>query len=431
MAERRNGEVRDPAQGEPSVLSRQLVLSLYVPAIILALGNGIALPAIPVYARSFDVSFGVASMVLVATGLGSLVAGLPTGYLLDRVGRRKVVLAGPILAAAASFLTVTAQSFPELLAYRFVSGVAMQLWMLGRLAIITDTGGGGQRGRQITSMHAMDSVGRIAGPLVGGLIATAWDVRIPFIVHGILCLVAVVPSFLLIKETAPRLVNWGQQQTATALEQPKPGYGWLLAFPILVFLAAQFLGSVTRGALNNGALDLYAVYHYNVNAATIGALGTAATVIGIPITVGAGAVMDRFGRKATIIPGFTLLGIALAFQALTAFNDWPFPAYIVAYLIVQGANMVTTGNMQVLGTDIAPVHARGSFFGVSQTIVQVGQILSPTAFAFLTENASAAAGFLFLGLASLGVVVLIGVLIQDPVRARRTREPETIAPSPS
>ncbi len=428
--DRGEGSVPEAAPAASRVLSRHLILSLYVPAVILALGNGIALPALPVYARSFGVSFGTASLVLVATGVGSLVAGLPTGYLLDRVGRRKVVLAGPLLTAVSSFLMVTAQSFPELLVYRFIGGVAMQMWMLGRLAIITDSGAEGQRGRQITSMHAVDSVGRIAGPLVGGLIATAWDVRVPFLIHGLLCLVAVVPSFKLIKETAPRLIDRNWERVDGLAEAPKPGYGWMLALPIMVFLAAQFLGSVTRGALNNGALDLYAVYHYDVNAAMIGALGTAATVLGIPITVGAGAVMDRFGRKATIIPGFTMLGAALAFQALTAYNDWPFTAYIAAYLIVQGANMVTTGNMQVLGTDIAPAHARGSFFGVSQTIVQVGQVISPTAFAFLTERVSAAAGFLFLGASSLAVALLIGILIQDPIRARRGAQ-ERNAPMPS
>jgi MFS family permease len=365
----------------------------------------------------------------VATGIGSLVAGIPTGFLLDRIGRRKVVLAGPLLTALASFLVVMAQSFPELLAYRFLGGVASQMWMLGRLAIITDIGGDKQRGRQITGMHAMDSVGRIAGPLVGGLIATLWDVRVPFIIHGVLCLVATVPSFLLIKETAPRLVGRAQEPAGTGTPVAAPGYGWLLAFPLLVFLVAQFLGSVTRGAINNGTFDLYAVYTYDVNAAAVGALGTAATVIGIPINVGAGAVMDRFGRKATIIPGFAMLAAALGLMGLTAAADWPFTAFIAAYLVVAAANMVTTGNMQVLGTDIAPAHVRGSFFGISQTVVQVGQILSPTTFAFLTEHVSATAGFIVLGACSLGVALLVGLLIQDPVRAQRARERAALANS--
>jgi hypothetical protein len=69
---------------------------------------------------------------------------------------------GPIVTALASFLIVGAHSFPELLVYRFIGGVAAQMWMLGRLAIVADTGADTQRGRQITGMHAMDSTGRIA-----------------------------------------------------------------------------------------------------------------------------------------------------------------------------------------------------------------------------------------------------------------------------
>ncbi len=402
------------------LMSRENWLSLYVPAIILALGTSIALPALPIYAKSFDVSFGVASMVVVASGLGSLVAGLPTGFLMDRIGRRKIILAGPIAAAITSFLVVAAQSFPELLVYRFLGGMATQMWMLGRLAIIADSSGEGQRGRQITGMHAMDSAGRIAGPLVGGLIAAAWDVRIPFIVHGLLCLVAVVPSFKLLKETAPPKTTATKQRESLGIRAVLRDWPtWLLTTPILTFLGAQFVGAVTRGALNNGTLHLYAVYTYGVDAATIGFLATAASVLSIPIMVGSGAVMDRFGRKATIVPGFSLLATTLAFVALTAHEAWPFSIYVVGFLLVVGANNITTGNMQTLSTDIAPAHARGSFFGLSQTVVQVGHVLSPAIFAMLTDNVSAASAFLFLGACSLAVAILVGTLVRDPIRERR------------
>jgi MFS family permease len=135
--------------------------------------------------------------------------------------------------------------------------------------------------------------------------------------------------------------------------------------------------------------------------------------------VGSGAIMDRFGRKATIVPGFSLLATTLGFVALTAYNQWPFSIYVVAFLGVVGANNITTGNMQTLSSDIAPAHARGSFFGLSQTVVQIGHVLSPIAFAVLTDNVSAASAFVFLGLCSLSVAVLVGALVHDPVRARR------------
>jgi len=170
--------------------------------------------------------------------------------------------------------------------------------------------------------------------------------------------------------------------------------------------------------LNYGTLHFYAVYAYDVNAATIGLLGTAASALSVPIIIGAGAVMDRFGRKATIVPGFTLLGLALVFMAFTAFRGLPFEAYVFAFLIVVATNNFTTGSMQTLSSDIAPRHARGSFFGLSQTIVQVGHVLSPAGYAWLAENVSATAGFIFLGAASFAVVVIAVTVIREPLRER-------------
>src|SRR6266513_2842218 len=145
------------------ILSRQNTLSLYIPSLTLALGQGIAVPALPLYARSFGVSFGVASTVLVAFAIGSLVAGMPTGYLVDRVGRRKVMIAGPVLIAATSFLAAAAQSFPELLVYRFLAGFGQQMWNVSRVTMVAETAADGQRGRQMSVMTALTNLGTILG----------------------------------------------------------------------------------------------------------------------------------------------------------------------------------------------------------------------------------------------------------------------------
>ena len=63
------------------------LLTLYFPAFVFALGYSIATPAIPVLAKSFDTGFGVASLVIVVHALGALLATVPTGFLVDRMGR--------------------------------------------------------------------------------------------------------------------------------------------------------------------------------------------------------------------------------------------------------------------------------------------------------------------------------------------------------
>ncbi len=174
---------------------RQLVLSLYLPAIAVGLGTGITTPVLPVLAKSFDVSIGLASLVFIVQMAGSTTATLPTGLLIDRIGRRRILLAGPLITAGASFMIATAGSFPELLVYRFIGGWGQQMWMLSRLTMIADTGGAYQRGQQITSMFSAQRVGTLAGPLIGGFAAAAWGLHVPFLIHGAVVLIAVIPSF--------------------------------------------------------------------------------------------------------------------------------------------------------------------------------------------------------------------------------------------
>ena len=64
-----------------------LILPVYVPTLILAFCRGMLVPILPLYARSFDVSYGLVGLVLAAEGLGTLAADIPAGLLLRRIGR--------------------------------------------------------------------------------------------------------------------------------------------------------------------------------------------------------------------------------------------------------------------------------------------------------------------------------------------------------
>ena len=406
-----------PDQGDAARGARYSILSLYLPALILALGTGIAAPALPVYAKSFDISFGVASLVIIVHMVGGAAASIPTGYLLDRIGRRKIVLVGPIITALTSFLIAAAQSFPELLVYRFLNGAAAQMWVLARLAIITDTGGE-RRGRQITSMFGMDSVGRLLGPAVGGFAAAAWDVRVPFILHGIVALLAIVPSFKMVRETNPTPAGPATTAAAPGGKQGGASLADLLIFPVLALFLVQLLASLTRGSIWGGTLDLYVVYAYGVGPEMLGLLGVITGAISIPITFTTGPLMDRFGRKTILVPGLALLGAGLGFMALTAYALSPFAVYVVAFFLVRAAVSTTSGSMQVLGSDVAPPHARGRFFGMWRLMGEIGTFLSPVLFALLAERFGFTASFVFLTLTALGAALVLGTQVRETLGAQ-------------
>lgn len=400
------------------IYTRHNFLSIYIPAMVLAVGTGIIIPVLPIYAKSFDVSFEVASLVIIMQQVGVTLSSLPTGLLLDRIGRRKVVLAGPILLSLSSFLVVTARSFPELLVYRFIGGVGQQMWQLGRLTMIADTGADRERGRLITTMSAMESAGRLFAPALGGFLAVLWGIRAPFIIHGVLSLVAIIPSFKLIRETAPHLAKGAQDGQSQSDTGPDAGFRALLTYQVIIFFVAQFLASLTRGPIFSGQINFYGAYAYNLGPQTIGILATVVTAIAIPITLCAGYIMDRFGRKATLVPGFSLLTLALIFIAITDYTSSSFKIFVIAYLCVFTSNGITGSNMQTLGSDIAPKKARGKFYGVWTTVGTFGAPTSTSIFALLSAARGYWAAFGFLSVTALSTVLILGTQVRDRLREK-------------
>ena len=86
------------------------MLSLYLPTIGMGFGYGLTTPVLPELAKSFGAGAALATLLFVVSVVGAVLATLPTGYFVDRFGRKRVLLAGPIIAAVASLLVVRAES---------------------------------------------------------------------------------------------------------------------------------------------------------------------------------------------------------------------------------------------------------------------------------------------------------------------------------
>ncbi|MBM2810178.1 MAG: hypothetical protein HW416_937 [Chloroflexi bacterium] len=378
----------------------------------LSLGSSIVAPALPVYARSFDVTFGEASLVLIAYSVGQLAFSVPTGFLIDRFGRRRVLLAGPIVLAVASVGAGLAGTFPLLVAFRFLAGCSHQMWMLSRLTVIADAGVESQRGRQVMGMVGMESSGRLLGPALGGFLAALIDVRAPFFLQAALTLLAIAPSFFLIKDTTPMPAagrRGGQAGSSGTLAM-------LLTWSVAMFFLAQLFANLTRGATMSGQLHLYAVYAFGVGPETVGLLASAAGLVGLPIIFSTGYLMDRFGRTATVVPGFTLTGISMAVMAIIAVTDGPFSVYVPAFLALQFSQSLTAGNMQVIATLVAPERARGRFFGIWRVAGEGGSAASPALFALVAAHASYGASFAMLAAFSIFAALVLGTQVRGALK---------------
>lgn len=115
--------------------------------------------------------------------LGMGVAALPTGKLLTFVSRKFIVILGLFIFSAATLLTAFSTGLPDLLVYRFVSGLgeAMQVTALiavgasyfhKRPALVTGT------------VSFAYGIGAVIGPTISAALLNAYDWKMPFIAFG-------------------------------------------------------------------------------------------------------------------------------------------------------------------------------------------------------------------------------------------------------
>ena len=93
----------------------------------------------------------------------------------------------------------------------------------------------------------------------------------PFVVHGALAFLAIVPSFFLVRESAP-IESKGSTKNKEDQLDTRALLAMMLEAKYLGFLSAQFFASMTRGVLWGGTLLLYAAYAYGAGPQLLGGL---------------------------------------------------------------------------------------------------------------------------------------------------------------
>ncbi len=131
--------------------------------------------------------------------LGMAIAGLPTGYLLARMSRKAVLQTGIAIFSAGTVLTVVSHGFLDMLTYRAATGIGEAMELTALLAIAANYFTG-YRALAVGSVNFCFAVGAIIGPLLGGIVLSAFrSWRIPMVIFGMLGALAMVFIALIVK----------------------------------------------------------------------------------------------------------------------------------------------------------------------------------------------------------------------------------------
>ena len=143
-------------------------------------------PLLPRYQSAFGLSTTQVGLVFAAYSAAMGIGAVPAGRLADRFGARRWTAIGCLVMGGATIALGLSHSFPALIAARAAQGVSGAIvWGAGPawLAGVTE---GAERFRAMTLIQGTAALGLIAGPLVGGVGASAVGERATFMIAGLL-----------------------------------------------------------------------------------------------------------------------------------------------------------------------------------------------------------------------------------------------------
>jgi predicted MFS family arabinose efflux permease len=345
------------------------------------LGFGGIIPVLALYARSFGVSQSAIGVAIAIYGLARFLVAMPAGRLADGLGRRPALAIGGLVTAAGNLLCAYAPSFLVLVGARFVAGAGAALVLIAGQIVLADISTPARRGRTMAIYQGVFLFAVGVGPLPGGLLAEHYGLRAPFLAYAIAGVVAAALAWTFIPETKS-VRSPGPSEAAL----PLPPFGSQVRIltrhrGFMLVSLVSFMNAVARtGALFN-VIPVLAQDRLSLSTDRIG-LGLAlASLVGLVVIYPSGVLVDRYGRKAVIVPATFLSGISLLLFLLAPSYAW-FLAGCVAWSVATGVGGAAPA---AYAADVAPSDMNAAAMSAFRMLADLGYVVGPIALGLATD----------------------------------------------
>jgi len=346
------------------------------------LGFGSIVPALALYARSFDVTQSAIGLAIAVYGLARFLVAVPAGRLADGLGRRQTLAMGGLLSAAGNALCAVAPTYAAFVGARFVAGAGAALVLTTGLIVIADISTPANRGRMMSAYQGAFIFAVGIGPLPGGLLASHWGLAAPFVAYAVTSLLAAGLAWLAIPETRAARPAAGESAETEPLYRDQLRFLAAHRGFMLVSLIA-FVNAVARtGALFN-IIPILARDRLSLEPDRIGFGLALASIVGLALAYPAGVLVDRYGRKIIIVPATILSGLSLVLFLLAPGYGW-FLAACAVWSIAMGLSGAAPA---AYAADAAPAGMNATALGTYRMLADLGYVVGPIALGLAADLA--------------------------------------------
>ncbi|NTV35939.1 MAG: MFS transporter [Anaerolineaceae bacterium] len=334
-----------------------------------------------------------------------------SGWLSDKVGGRKwIAVAGYGISAICKPFFYFANSWGMVAGVRWADRIGKGIRTAPRDALITDSVSKEKRGMAFGFNRAADTAGAMIGILIAILVvwlAQAGGVDLSASTFRTIVLISIIPAFLAVLS----LIIGAKDVPVTSVRAAPKFAFRSLGKPFMVFMI--IVGIFDLGNSSDAFLVLRA---QEQGLSVIGILVMLAvfnlvyTVISLP----AGKLSDRIGRKRLIVGGWLVYAAIYFGFALANSGTQIFVLYVV-YGLYYG---LAYGTAKAMVADLVPENLRGTAFGTYNAVLGILDFPASLIAGILWQGVGSWAGFgssaPFLFGASLALLAAILMMLWKP-----------------
>jgi MFS family permease len=382
---------------------------LILASFFVAIGYGIVMPAIPVFAKTFGVTNAAIGLIVSAFAITRFTSGLVSGALTDRFGERKVFAAGVFMVAVFTLLAGLAQNYQQLLIFRASGGLGSSMFSVAAGSVIMRSVDDQHRGQAQSVYQGAFLLGGIAGPAVGGLLSII-SLRAPFFVYSILLFVSGIVALAFLKsDSAVHHINKSKENESTSIAQA------FAMKPYRIALILAFISTWVFFGLRSSILPIFVIEELDSTTAVVGyGLALSAVLQGV-FLLRAGRFSDSKGRKAASIIGANAVMVGVLLLTF-ATNTW---IYLLSMAVIGfGGAFLATVPASIVGDIIKG--KGGKVIAVFQMAGDAGMIVGPVVVGWLSDLYSYRVAF---GSSAAIFLVVLYLAYQIP-ETRNTEGPQ-------
>ncbi|MTD31860.1 MFS transporter [Planomicrobium sp. YIM 101495] len=339
-----------------------LLLNLF----IAFLGIGLVIPVTPTIMNELNISGTAVGYMVSAFALAQLIVSPFAGRLVDKIGRKPLIVAGLFVFAFSEFLFGIGQTVEMLFLSRILGGVSAAFIMPAVTAFIADITTTATRPKALGYMSAAISTGFIIGPGIGGFLAEI-GTRVPFFFAAAFGLLAMILSLITLREP---------ERSKEYEGMPVQKGGFRRIFVPMFFIAFMIILISSFGlAAFESLFSLFVDRKFGFTPKDIAIIISLGAIVGVIFQVGLFDRLTRWIGEIRLIRYSLIVSTALVFLMTTVSSY--FAILLVTMVVFVGFDLmrpaVTTYLSRIAGNE------QGFVGGMNSMFTSLGNIFGPIA----------------------------------------------------